>query len=154
MKNMASKTQEKTKKLSKNEKDALAGTLRKYTTLSDKEIKTICDNPSGDFPEEFPFWARLKIGKNRTTLVIDEDMVIDKKNKKQTEGFVHREATSVYHKGFEEIKPNPDKDRAKKGESMFLKNPRKIPKKLVKPHNKQLDMPEHLKQRYSKNNRK
>ena len=41
MKNMASKTQEKTKKLSENEKDALAGILRKYTTLTDESIQVV-----------------------------------------------------------------------------------------------------------------
>ena len=104
-----------------------------------------------DFPSEFPFWARLKISKNRTTLVIDDEVALNKKTKKLEEMFVHREATSKYHKGFEEIKPNPD--RTKK-DLMYLKSPRKIPKFLVKPHNKDLDMPKHLKERYSKNNNK
>lgn len=103
------------------------------------------------FPAEFPFWARLKISKNRTTLVIDEDIVKNKKTNKIVEAFVHREATSQYHKGFEVIKPNPDKD---KEEPMYLKSPRKIPKTLIKPHNKNLDMPQTLKERYSKNNKK
>lgn len=103
------------------------------------------------FPKEFPFWARLKISKNRTTLVIDEDVVLNKKTKKTEDGFVHREATSTYHKGFEEIKPNPDRD---KKDPMYLKHPRKIPKRLVKPHNKNLDMPQSLKDKYSKNNKK
>ena len=35
------------------------------------------------FPKEFPFWARLKISKNRTTLIIDEEIVINKKSKKE-----------------------------------------------------------------------
>lgn len=104
-----------------------------------------------EFPKEFPFWARLKINKNRTTLVIDEDLVKNKKTKKMEDGFVHREATSTFHKGFEEIKPNPDKT---KKDPMYLKSPRKIPKEMVKPHNKNLDMPRHLKDRYSKNNYK
>ena len=39
-------------------------------------------NKEKDFPNEFPFWARLKIGKKRTTLVIDEEKVINKKTKK------------------------------------------------------------------------
>ena len=64
--------------------------------------------------------------------------------------FVHRETTSQYHKGFEEIKPNPDKT---KKDPMYLKSPRKIPKVLIKPHNKKLDMPQHLKDKYSKNNK-
>ena len=33
----------------------------------------------GVFPDKFPFWARLKISKNRTTLVIDEDKAKNKK---------------------------------------------------------------------------
>lgn len=103
------------------------------------------------FPEEFPFWARLKISKNRTTLVIDEEMVVDKVKKKQVPGFVHREGTSVYHKGFEEINPNPDTENP---EPMYLKSPRKLPKALFKPHNKDLTMPQKLKERYAKNNEK
>ena len=101
------------------------------------------------FPDKFPFWARLKISKNRTTLVIDEDKVINKRSKKMEDGFVHRESTSKYHKGFEEIKPNPDKT---KKDPMYLKSPRKIPRDMVKPHNKKLDMPQHLIDRYNKNN--
>lgn len=34
-----------------------------------------------EFPKEFPFWARIKICKNRPTLVIDETEVINKKTK-------------------------------------------------------------------------
>jgi len=105
-----------------------------------------------EFPTEFPFWARLKISKNRTTLVIDEEKVINKKNKKIEDGFVHREATKQYHKGFEVILPNPDKD--KRPNPMYLKSPRKIPKDMVKVHNKELEMPQFLKDRYSKNNKK
>lgn len=105
----------------------------------------------GVFPDKFPFWARLKISKNRTTLVIDEDKAKNKKTGRIVEGFVHREATSQYHKGYEEIKPNPDKSNQ---DPMYLKSPRKIPKTLVKPHNKDLTMPQSLKDRYSKNNKK
>lgn len=103
------------------------------------------------FPSEFPFWARLKICKNRTTLVIDEDRVFDKQKGKEVEGFVHRESTSIKHKGLEEIKPNPDKSKT---DSMYLKRPSKLPKRLFKPHNKELDMPEKLRQRYEHNNHK
>ena len=109
-------------------------------------------NKKKEFPKEFPFWARLKISKNRTTLVIDEKKVYNKKRNKNLDSFVHREATSQYHKGLEKILPNPDKD--KRPNPMFLKSPRKIPKDLVKPHNKNLDMPQGLKDRYSKNNKK
>lgn len=108
-------------------------------------------NTTNHFPDEFPFWARLKISKNRTTLVIDETSVKNKKTGKTVEGFVHREATSQHHKGYEEIKPNPDKSKI---DPMYLKSPRKIPKTLVKPHNKQLDMPDFLKERYKNNNKK
>lgn len=107
------------------------------------------------FPSKYPFWARLKIGKRRTTLVIDDEIIPDKnKRGKRVNGFVHREATSVYHKGFETISPNPDKDRAKRGENMYLKSPRKLPQILIKPHEKELSMPADLKKRYKKNNRK
>ena len=83
-------------------------------------------------PDKFPFWGRLRIEKKRTTLVIDEDIAVNKKE-------------------YEEIKPNPDKD---KKEPMYLKRPKRIPKKLIKPHNKDLVMPEELKKRYEKNNKK
>jgi len=139
------------KKIEKQAKNTISE-LEKLERVREKETENL--SSKNKFPDEFPFWARLKISKNRTTLVIDEEPVINKKTKKSVEGFVHREATSKYHKGFEEIKPNPDKERAKKNESMFLKSPRKIPKTLVKPHEKKLEMPEALKQRYSKNNKK
>jgi len=100
--------------------------------------------------KKFPFWARLKIGKNRTTLVIDKDIVKDKKKNEMVEGFVHREATHTENKDFEKIDPNPDKDDK---EPMYLKRPRKHPQNLFYPHNKNLDMPEHLKSRYEKNNK-
>ena len=103
-------------------------------------------------PDKFPFWGRLKIEKNRTTLVIDEEIATNKKTKKQEDFYVHREATSsTKRKDYEEIKPNPDKD---KKEPMYLKRPKRIPKKLIKPHNKDLVMPEELKKRYAKNNKK
>lgn len=106
---------------------------------------------NNSFPKQYPFWARLKISKNRTTLVIDYDKVLNKKTKKLEDGFVHREATSKSHKGFEEVRPNPDASRS---DSMFLKSPRKLPQRLFTPHNKKLDMPEYLKNRYDKNNKK
>lgn len=104
-----------------------------------------------EFPSEFPFWARLKISKNRTTLVIDEAPARNKKTNRMEDGFVHREATSRKHDGLEEIKPNPDRTKA---EPMYLKRPKKTPKRLFKPHNKTLDMPLTLKERYDKNNYK
>ena len=103
------------------------------------------------FPEKFPFWARLRIDKHRTTLVIDEEQVLNKQKNKMEEGFVHREATHVKHKDYEEISPNPDKKDPK---PMFLKRPKKHPKRLFSPHNKKLDMPDDLKKRYDKNNHK
>lgn len=103
------------------------------------------------FPASFPFWARLKIEKHRTTLVIDEEPVVNKKTKKTEPGFVHREATHTAGKGFEKIEPNPDRtDKS----PMYLKRPTKAPKRLFEPHNKKLVMPESLKKRYDKNNKK
>lgn len=66
------------------------------------------------------------------------------------EGFVHREAIHSEKKDYEKIDPNPDKDDS---EPMYLKRPSKLPKKLFENHNKNLDMPEHLKSRYHKNNK-
>lgn len=103
-----------------------------------------------EFPNKFPFWARLKIDKRRTTLVIDEAPAKDNHGN-VVDGYVHREATHNNPRGdFEEITPNPDKDDSK---SMYLKRPRKHPKYLFEPHNKDLDMPEDLQKRYEKNNR-
>ena len=114
------------------------------------------ENQSGqsqkkELPDKFPFWARLKFEKWRTTLVIDEDSAWDKEHKRYVDGYVHREATHTKKSDFEEIKPNPDKDDP---EPMYLKRPRKHPKRLFAPHNKDLSMPEHLKERYDKNNHK
>lgn len=104
------------------------------------------------FPNKFPFWARLKISKNRTTLVIDEDKnVFNKQTKKYEDGFIHRESIHTQKKDYEEIKPNPDKDDRR---PMYLKRPRKLPKQFFKPHNKELIMPKHLIDRYDKNNKK
>lgn len=107
-------------------------------------------NNKNEFPKKFPFWARFKKNKNRTTLVIDEDSKIKSDNKKE-ELFVHREATHSYKKEFETIFPNPDKDDSK---PMYLKRPTKKPKRLFEPHNKKLNMPKSLKERYGKNNKK
>lgn len=107
-------------------------------------------NGKKEFPKKFPFWARLKIYKNRTTLVIDEGPALDKQKKEMVDGYVHREATHTKGHG-EPITPNPDKDDP---EPMYLKSPSSLPKRFFKPHNKDLDMPEELKQRYEKNNHK
>ena len=109
-----------------------------------------------EFPDKFPFWARLKISKNRTTLVIDEAPARNKKTNEMVDGFVHREAIHPHGdgsnvKGYEEVKPNPDPDDE---EPMYLKRATKLPKVFFKPHNKALDMPEHLRARYEKNNKK
>lgn len=105
-----------------------------------------------EFPQKFPFWARLKISKKRTTLVIDEDKVLNKKTKKMVDGYVHREATHTQNGNeYEEFYPNPDIDDPT---PMFLKRPSKLPKSMFKPHNKILDMPDKLKKRYDKNNKK
>lgn len=103
------------------------------------------------FTEDYPFWARFRKNKNRTTLVIDDEDYVDKKRNKTEPGFVHREATHTYKKDYEIIDPNPDKDD---GEPMYLKRPTKKPQRMFEPHNKQLDMPKHLKNRYDKNNYK
>lgn len=100
---------------------------------------------------KFPFWARLKISKKRTTLIIDEEKHIDPKTKKIEDVFVNREATHKYRKDYECIKPNPDKDDKKE---MYLKRPRKKPKRMFELHNKDLEMPEHLRIKYNKNNKK
>lgn len=42
------------------------------------EEKTVSKIEEPVFPSKFPFWARLKIAKSRTTLVIDEDEAYDK----------------------------------------------------------------------------
>ncbi|MDE6356947.1 MAG: hypothetical protein K2L67_06885 [Clostridia bacterium] len=102
-------------------------------------------------PHKFPFWARLKIGKNRTTLVIDEAPAKDKQKNKTVQGFVHREATHTPSKNTEKVVPNPDPTDPK---PMNLKRPRKTPQSLFVPHNKKLNMPEDLKKRYGKNTKK
>ena len=107
--------------------------------------------PKKEFPDKFPFWARLKIGKNRTALVIDEEPVVDKRTEKTVDGFVHREATHSYNKRFTEVNPNPDKFDKR---PMYLKRPDVKPKILFKPHNKELDMPDWLIKMYDKNNHK
>lgn len=101
------------------------------------------------FPDEFPFWARLKIAKKRTALVIDEEFSYNKKTKKKEDMFVHRETTHSYKKDFEKIFPNPDVLDKK---PMYLKRPKKKPKRLFEPHNKKLNMPKELIDRYNKNN--
>lgn len=120
-------------------------------TSKDKKQNKSLPKKREQLPSRFPFWGRLKIGKNRTTLVIDEEPVMNKKTKKVEDGFVHREATHSPKKDREKISPNPDKSDNK---DMYLKRPSKLPKRLIEKHNKKLEMPKHLKERYEKNNRK
>ena len=125
--------------------------LQKHKTY---RLRRVLDKERRKFPLEFPFWARMKISKNRTTLVIDDEPMYDKKRKRYSNNFVHREATHPKEgkkTSFEVITPNPDRTDL---EPMLLKPPRKMNQIMFKPHNKKLDMPEHLKQRYKKNNKK
>ena len=104
-----------------------------------------------EFPKKFPFWARLKISKNRPTLVIDETQVLNKKNNQLVDGFVHREVIHTEKsKDYEKVVPNPD---PKDPDPMYLKRPRKLPKTLFKPHEGGWTMPEELRKRYEKNNK-
>lgn len=120
-----------------------------------KQVKTKKEN-SNVFPEEFPFWGRLKFEKNRTVLVIDEVVAPNKKTKKEEPHFVNRETTTKPGKNREEIKPSPDpKLRAKdKNSSTYLKRPQKTPKRLIRNAKNNWDMPQNLKDKYSKNNKK
>ena len=52
---------------------------------------------------------------------------------------------------YEKIEPNPDPMDNK---PMYLKRPKKTPKRLFEPHNKKLNMPDTLRERYDKNNKK
>ena len=103
------------------------------------------------FPIEYPFWARLKINKRRTTLVIDDAKVLNKKKNKFVPGYIHREAIHTYKKDYEKISPNPDINDKR---PMYLKRPSKLPKEMFTYHNKSLNMPKTLKEKYSKNNKK
>ena len=100
---------------------------------------------------KFPFWARLKKNKNRVVLIIDEDLAFDKKKKKYVSGFVNREATHSYKKGFEKVYPNPN---PKDSRPMYLKKPNKKAKYEFAPIGTKLNMPKILADRYAKNNKK
>lgn len=134
------------------------------TSLKSKQTKTSIDKsakttsgriepeaPKKQFPEKVPFWTRMRIGGKHTSLVIDKEKVVNKKTKKEEPGFVYREATHKEKKDREKIFPNPDRTDP---DPMYLKRPEKKPQRLFEPHNKVLDMPEHLKKRYEKNNTK
>jgi len=123
---------------------------QKMQNNASKNINLVKEHPL------FPFWARLKINKSRTTLVIDEEKSLNKKTNKIEDQFVHREATTpndddARNKKYERISPNPDKT---KKDDMLLKKPTKLPKILFKPHGRNLDMPKELKDKYDKNNYK
>ena len=112
--------------------------------------------PKKNFPDKFPFWARFKPNKNRTTLVIDEEQVKRKNSDMVDDCFVHREAIHcdddnkyVMSGDYEKVFPNPDTSDTS---PMYLKRPHKHPKRMFAPHNKNLTMPEDLRQRYAKNN--
>ncbi len=136
-------------KTTKEQQNKTISPPAKQKSQTSKQITNIREEiPQAIFPTKFPFWARLKINKNRTTLVIDKT-TIEKKNTTEP-GFVHREATHSYRKDYEEIKPNPDKEDK---EPMYLKRPTKKPQRVFSPHNKKLDMPQFLKDRYEKNNK-
>ena len=112
--------------------------------------------PKKEFPDKFPFWARFKPNKNRTTLVIDEEQVKRKNSDMVDDCFVHREAIHcdddnkyVLSGDYEKVFPNPD---TSDNSPMYLKRPHKHPKRMFAPHNKNLTMPEDLRQRYEKNN--
>ncbi len=108
--------------------------------------KTQKESKEEVFPKQFPFWARLKISKSRPTLVIDEKQESNKKTQKMEDMFVHREVTHTKGHG-ELITPNPQKDDTR---NMYLKSPRVLPKRLFKPHNKNWEVPNNLKERYDK----
>lgn len=145
-------------KLSKKKESAIHRLLVVLGLVNEKKKANIA-RKNMDLTKEhprFPFWARLRMGKWRTTLVIDEEKSLNNKTNKVEDQFVHREATSpndneVRNKKYEQISPNPDKT---KKDNMLLKSPRKHPKHMFEPHNKDLEMPQHLKDRYDKNNYK
>ena len=141
----------RTKKPSTNKSTRKKTSTKNINNTQINNEKLSLEKPKKEFPTEFPFWARLKIDKNRTTLVIDEAMAYNKKTKKFEAGFVDREAIHTYRKDYEEVSPNPDEEDTR---PMYLKRPTKKPKRLFVPHNKDLNMPEYLKDRYDKNNHK
>ena len=128
-------------------------------SCNDRTVKAQTpDKVKKEFPKDFPFWARFKPNKNRTTLVIDEEQVKRKNSDMIDDCFVHREAIHcddnnkyVLSGDYEKVYPNPD---TSDNSPMYLKRPHKHPKRMFAPHNKNLIMPEHLRQRYEKNNHK
>ena len=119
---------------------------RKYANMEKVEK----DQPLSVSHPLFPFWARLKISKNRPTLVIDEEKKINRKTGKEEDGFVHREVTHTEKKDYMLVEPNPDKTDIEK---MYIKRPSWLPKRLFRLETK-FDMPKNLEEQYSKNNKK
>ena len=128
--------------------------MKKYVKRFNQKkykLRRVLNKQRKRFPTEFPFWARMKISKNRTTLVIDDEPIYNKTSKKFTNNFVHREAIHTYKKDYEEIFPNPDLNDPR---PMYLKRPAKMNQKLFNPHNKKLSMPKKLQECYARNNKK
>lgn len=139
----------------------------KVKLMSDKEFQgqIIQVNAGTKLPEtveeeektKFPFWGKVKFKKERPTLVIDEeDNVFDKKKNKNISMFVHREVKHSNEdgsnvKGLEQIVPNPNKNDKR---AMYLKRPSKIAKKMIVPLGSNWSIPDHLVEKYSKNNKK
>lgn len=126
--------------------------IRRYYAQNSQQTK-VDVKPIGRerFPKTFPFWARLKIEKHRPTLVIDEEIAVDKKTKKSEEHFVHREVTHTSKSNFDEVTPNPDTSDS---DPMYLRRPTKLPVRLFDPFDKDWEIPEYLLEQYNKNNHK
>lgn len=146
---------------SEAQKRAIAANYARKAAQSKQQLPSQpkpAEKSQKQFPDKFPFWARFKPNKNRTTLVIDEEYVQRKNSDIIDDCFVHREAIHcnddnkyVESGDYEKIYPNPD---ISDNSPMYLKRPHKHPKRMFSPHNKSLIMPENLRQRYEKNNSK
>ena len=158
---MAKKRQPKFRCKSEAQRKAIAASYAKKAAQKERSVpsssqsKNVAASKKG-FPDKFPFWARFKPNKNRTTLVIDEEQVKRKNSDTVDDCFVHREAIHcdddnkyVLSGDYEKVFPNPD---TSDNSPMYLKRPHKHPKRMFAPHNKNLTMPEDLRQRYEKNN--
>ncbi len=101
---------------------------------------------------KYPFWAKMVIGGDHPSLIIDSCIAKDKrKNNKLVPGFLYRESTHSNGNGYEKIYPNPDPTDFR---PMYLKRPQKKPKTLFVAWKKKMNMPQGLIDRYNKNNRK
>ncbi len=74
------------KKAKKSTKKSTKKPTKKALQNKGGKTEKVKKNKKKEFPKLFPFWARLKISKNRTTLVIDEDTAYDKQKKREVEG--------------------------------------------------------------------